>query len=84
MPPADETRLWDYSVQGIVNLLENNTTAGLAEALSFCYHEEPDIRSIFMSIFTKALQRSVDLSSADLDTVEERHSDICEVCFNVI
>lgn len=84
MPPGDETRLWDYSVQGIANLLENNTTAGLAEALSFCYHEEPDIRSIFISIFTKALKRSVNLSSADLDTVEERHSYICEVRFPFI
>lgn len=79
MAPDDETRLWDYSVKGIVNLLENNTTAGLAEALSFCYHEEPDIRSIFVTIFAKALERSVELSSADPETVEERHSYICEV-----
>lgn len=79
MSPEDETRLWDYSVQGIVNLLENNTSAGLAEALSFCYHEEPDIRSIFITIFAKALERAVDLSSADPDSVEERQSYICEV-----
>ncbi len=79
MSPEDETRLWDYSVQGIVNLLENNTHAGLAEALSFCYHEEPDIRSIFITIFGKALERSVKLSSAKQENVGERHSYICEV-----
>jgi hypothetical protein len=36
---------------------------GLAETLSFCYHEEPDICSIFITIFATALERSVDLSS---------------------
>lgn len=79
MSPEDETRLWDYSVQGIVNLLENNTHAGLAEALGFCYHEDPDIRSIFVAIFAKALERSVDLSSAVQEHVDKRHSYICEV-----
>jgi hypothetical protein len=79
MSPEDETHLWDYSVQGIVNLLENNTHAGLAEALSFCYHEDPDIRSIFVAIFAKALERFVDLSSAVQEHVDKRHSYICEV-----
>jgi hypothetical protein len=79
MSPDDETQLWDYSVKGIVNLLENNTHAGLAEALSFCYHEDPDIRSIFIAIFAKALDRSVDLSSAVQEHVNKRHSYICEV-----
>jgi hypothetical protein len=84
MSPEDETRLWSYGVQGIVNLLENNTHAGLAETLSFCYHEEPDIRSIFITIFAKALERSVDLSSAVQENVDKRHSYICDVRPNTI
>jgi len=70
MSPEDETRLWSYSAQGTVNILENNAYAGPAETLSFCYREEPDVCSIFVTVFAKARERSVDLSSAVQENVD--------------
>ncbi|KAF8300138.1 hypothetical protein DL93DRAFT_2173457 [Clavulina sp. PMI_390] len=81
--PADyETSLWAHSVEGITNLLRNNTVAGLSEALSFCYHEEPEIRSIFITIFARAIQNRMDLSSTSVSQVARRFSYLCELIKN--
>jgi len=63
MSPEDGTRLWSYSVQGTISIPENNAYAGPAETLSFCYREEPDVCSIFVTVLAKARERSVELCS---------------------
>ncbi len=81
MSDQDHSRLWEYSVQGINNLLHANMRAGLAHCLRLSYHEDARVRALFLTMFTKALSDGADFDVAIPITkpVHEKTSKLCEV-----
>lgn len=81
MSDQDHSRLWEYSVQGINNLLQANMRAGLAHCLRLSYHEDARVRALFLTMFTKALNDGADFDAAIPITkpVHEKTSKLCEV-----
>ncbi|KAF8324598.1 uncharacterized protein EI90DRAFT_3157325 [Cantharellus anzutake] len=81
MSDQDHSRLWEYSVQGINNLLQANMRAGLAHCLRLSYHEDARVRALFLTMFTKALKDGADFDVAIPMTkpVHEKTSKLCEL-----
>lgn len=77
----DETYIHESVIVGITNLLNANTVVGFKQCIGFGYHEDPHLRTIFMEVFSRVLERGTKFDTRDHLKLQVGSKDgqLCEV-----